>query len=283
MLLNMQSKICVITPISLSLYMLKNSLYIICLFTTTTIYSQSRTDIELEAQPVGGKEQVDQVLQTQLNLPKTILTSNFDKELTAFFDLDSAGNAIHLKLEGGLNNVLRIELTRMFRFLKFKRSQSSQYQPDPYFLIFKLSTEKYNKYYKQRAKLIFKKPLPADSTYIIHKKADKSPEYFKNGEEGLAEYILSEIEYPKLAIEKSIEGTVVVEFVVETNGYVTGITLKQTISAGCSDEAIKLIKQTRWQPAQLNGKYVRYKNTYPITFSLRNVNKDNSGSSTIGQ
>ena len=89
------------------------------------------------------------------------------------------------------------------------------------------------------------------------------------------------MEYPKLAIEKSVEGTVIVEFVVETNGYVTNANLKKGLGAGCAEEALRIIKSTKWQPAILNNKLVRYRTNYPITFSLRNVTRD--ASSTIGQ
>jgi protein TonB len=138
-------------------------------------------------------------------------------------------------------------------------------------------------YFKQKNKLTLKKPLPADSSFVIYTKADKSPEYYKNGDDGLAEFILSQIEYPKLAIEKSIEGTVVIEFVVETNGYLTGITVKQGVNAGCTEEALRLIKLTKWQPAVFNNKFVRYKTNFPITFSLRNISKDNTSGSQMGQ
>jgi TonB family protein len=265
--------------------MVKTYIIIFSLFWVFSFKAQiSRTAAELEAQPVGGKQQVEQVLQTQLTLPKVLLSSAFEKEVTAFFDLDSAGNAINLKFEGGLNNVLRNEMKRIFRFLKFSKTQSSIYEAEPYFYVFKISTEKYNKYFKQKSKINLKKNLSADSSYAVYSRAEISPEYFKNGDEGLKEFILSEIEYPKLALEKSIEGSVVLEFIIETNGYVTEINPKQSIFGGCLEEAIRIIKQTKWQPAELNKKFVRYKTTYPITFSLRNVSKDN-GTSTqpIGQ
>lgn len=236
-----------------------------------------------EAQVAGGKDQLDQVLQTQLSLPKILINSDFKNEISIYFDIDSLGQATHLKIEGGQNNVLRNESKRILRFLRFQKTQSL---PDvqSYYFNMHLSAEKYNKYIKQKYRFSPKKNLPADSSYVIHTRADQSPEYYKNGEEGLEEFILSEIEYPKVAIEKSIQGTVILEFVVETNGYVTGITVKQAVNAGCSEEAIRLIKLTRWQPAVLNNVFVRYKTTYPITFNLRNVSHDNvSGSSTIGQ
>jgi protein TonB len=257
------------------------------IFLMMLVFSQlaaqtSSTSPEYEAQVIGGKEQIEQVLQTQLTLPKTLLTSNFDTEIICFFDLDSAGKAVNIKTEGNVNNALRNELLRVFNFWKFYKTLKLPNESRPYFLIFKLSTEKYNRYFKQKNKLMLKKPMPADSSFVIYTKADKSPEYYKNGDDGLAEFILSQIEYPKLAIEKSIEGTVVIEFVVETNGYLTGITIKQGVNAGCTEEAVRLIKLTKWQPAIFNNKFVRYKTNFPITFSLRNISKDNS-SSQMGQ
>ena len=239
------------------------------------------TSSEYEAQVIGGKEQVEQVLQTQLTLPKVLLSSNFDEHVTIFFDLDSIGQATHITFKSSYNNALRKETARILRFFKFKHTQNTLYETYPYSFTYHITTEKYSKFLKQRSKLNLKKPLPADSSYVIHGRAQRSPEYYKNGDEGLTEFILSEIEYPKLAVEKSVEGTVVVEFVVETNGYVTGLNVKQSLGAGCTEEALRLVKLTKWQPAVLDNKYVRYKTTYPITFSLRNNSRD--ASSTSGQ
>jgi TonB family protein len=236
---------------------------------------------EFEAQVIGGKDQLEQTLETQLTLPKALLTSNFDVHVTAFFDLDSLSSPVNVTFKSGLNNALRNETIRFLHFLKFKKTQNEAYETSPYYLSYHISTERYNKFLKQRSKLNLKKNQAADSSFIIYSKAERAPEYYKNGDEGLAEFILSEIEYPKLAVEKSVEGTVVVEFVVETNGYATGIAVKQGLGAGCTEEALRLIKSTKWQPAVLNNKLVRYKMTYPITFSLRNVTRD--ASSTIGQ
>ncbi|MDO8999392.1 MAG: energy transducer TonB [Bacteroidota bacterium] len=261
----------------------KYFLLLILAIGTTSFAQTSSTSPEYEGKVVGGKEQIEQILQTQLTLPKTILTSNFDVEITCFFDIDTAGNAVNIKMEGVTNNVLRNELKRIFNFFKFFKTLNLPNESRPYFLIFKLSTEKYNRYFKQKNKLNFKNPLPADTSFVIYTKADKSPEYYKNGDDGLAELILSKMEYPKLAIEKSVEGTVVIEFVVEANGYLSNIAVKQPVGAGCTEEALRVIKLTRWQPAVVNNKFARYKTQYPITFSLRNINKDNTGANSMGQ
>jgi TonB family protein len=254
----------------------------IVLWAKIGIAQYSGLESEFEGIPVGGKEQIEQVLQTQLTLPKILLTPNFNEHVTAFFDLDSVGNAINITFKDGLNNALRKETLRLLHFLKFKRTQSAGFETYPYYLSYHISTERYNKLFKQKNRLVFKKPFPADSSYILYSKADRSPEYYKNGDEGLAEFILSEISYPDVAIEKSIEGTVILEFAVETNGYVTGITVRQGVNGGCTEEAIRLIKLTKWQPAVLNNKFVRYKTVYPITFSLRNLST-NGPARSMGQ
>lgn len=244
----------------------------------------SSTDKEFEAVPVGGREQLDLVLETQLTLPKVVLSSEFDLDFNLFFNIDTAGNAFNFKTDSRHYKVIEAETQRILSFLKFKRTLHLPDEPRPYFLPFHISRDKYQKYYKQRSRLSFKKPLPADSSYHVYSRADHSPEYYKGGEDGLKEFILTELEYPKIAAERSVEGTVIVEFVVETNGYITNLITKQGVNAGCTEEALRIIKQTKWQPAVLNNKLVRYRMSYPITFSLRNNMKDfGTSSGTTGQ
>jgi len=226
----------------------------------------------IKAEIRGESINLEQVLQTQLTLPKNNLNSSWKDDFTVVFLLDSIGYAKNLLFqEVGSGVALQKEIKRIFRFLQFTRADKDP--KIPYYLHFSLSSEKYFGYQKQKQKNI-KASLPADSSYIIYTRADRSPDYFKGGEEALKEFLMTELEYPKLAIEKSVEGTVVVEFIVETNGFITNLSIKQSVGAGCNDEALRLIRKTRWQPAQLNGKLVRYRMTYPITFGLRNVTRD---------
>lgn len=253
---------------------------LLCFYTLASVAQLSAYAVE--ANIVGGKEQLEQVLQTQLTLPKTLMTSRYQKDIIAYFDIDEEGNAINTRFDGQSNNLLRAELKRILGLMKYTKSTNTY--KDPYFLIFELSTDKYNRYYKQRSRINLKKEIAMDSSTIVYSKADRAPEFYKNGDAGMVEFVMSSMEYPKLAIEKSVEGTVVIDFIVEANGYVTGVSLRQALGAGCSEEAVKVIKLTKWQPAMLNGKYVRYKMSYPITFSLRNISNDNSSSGrTLGQ
>ncbi|MBA3663021.1 MAG: energy transducer TonB [Bacteroidetes bacterium] len=232
--------------------------------------------VSAEAEIKGGRESLEQVMETQLTLPKLILTKEFAAELIVYFELDSLDRAKSITFNSSINNLLSKEIKRILKFLRFNRKTSVSETPYEYFLTLHLSAEKYNKYMKQRVKPFVKTDKPADSSYVIHGKADKSPEFYKGGDDGLAEYIIDQIQYPDIAKEKSIQGTVVLEFVVETNGFVTGIVINQGVGGGCTEEALRIMKQTKWQPAVLNNRYVRYKMSYPITFNLENNFRDNT-------
>lgn len=252
--------------------MTKQLLFFILVFLFGVLQAQDLERYDaMKAEFKGGQENFEQVIQTQLSFPKNFFSNGYEENVTIYFLLDSANQPGKAVFRPHIVPAGQKELLRILRFLQFTKQSTDPNQP--YFVTVPVAFKHYFSLTKQRQKTIVKLSIPADSSYKVFPKADRSPEYFKGGEIGLKDYILTEIEYPKLALEKSVEGTVVVEFIVETNGYVTGVSIKQALGAGCSEEAIRLIKKTRWQPAMINGKLVRYKLTYPITFSIRNVSK----------
>lgn len=239
------------------------------------------TDPEFEAIPIGIKDQLENTMACQLNMPKILLNTDYNEKVIVYLNIDSSGHAYNMKFDKGLNNLMRIELIKLLKLLQFKRTLHIKDEEAPYFISIPLSAHHYLKYRKQKEKDIVKSKLARDTSMVVYSKADVSPAFFKNGDDGLNDYLLSELNYPKMAMEQSIEGTVVINFVVETNGYAGNIEVKKGVNGGCTEEAVRLIKNTRWQPAEKDGLLVRYKITYPIRFSLLN-NKPNQAQS-IGQ
>jgi TonB family protein len=224
------------------------------------------------AAPVGGIEQIEQVCQSQIVLPKMLVTPGFECQVTSQFRLDDLGHATDIHFDKGENNVLRHQLERMIHLLTFVRS-------DPhalYYLNFNFNASRYNRWVKDRPKHTVKRQFPTDSSYAVYERADQSPEYYKDGDAGMAEYLLSSLEYPAVATEKSIQGTVEVSFIVETNGLVSNAYAIKSVNGGCTEEALRLIRNTRWQPAVYQGRLVRYRMRYPIVFALRNVSRSAS-------
>jgi protein TonB len=245
-------------------------------------YAQiSPTDPEFEAIPIGIKDQLENTLSCQFTMPKALLNAEFNQKVIIYLNVDSTGHPYNFTCDKGINTSLRVELIKVLRLMQFKRTLRLQNEAAPYFISIPVSVRHYLKYRKQKEKAIVKSKLPIDTSMIIYTKADVSPTFYKNGDEGLADYFLNDLNYPKLANEQSIEGTVVVEFVVETNGYAGNIDVKKGVNGGCTEEAVRLIKNTRWQPAEKDGQLVRYKESYPVTFSL--LNKGRTQAQSIGQ
>lgn len=95
------------------------------------------------------------------------------------------------------------------------------------------------------------------------------------GERTLLGLLASNIRYPQEARDKNIQGTVVLNFIVEpTTNRITHITLLRDIGGGCGEEAIRVLKALdeaglRWAPAANGGKPVRMKYTLPLKFKLQ--------------
>jgi len=93
---------------------------------------------------------------------------------------------------------------------------------------------------------------------------------FKGGDAALAKYLQSNIVYPAMARENSIEGLVYVEFVVNPDGHVSNAKILKGIGGGCDEEALRVInKMPKWNPGKQRGKPVRVYCTLPVNFGLK--------------
>jgi TonB family protein len=95
-------------------------------------------------------------------------------------------------------------------------------------------------------------------------------------ERQLLAILAQNIRYPEEARQKNIEGSVVVSFVVEPTGRITGLSLMKDIGGGCGPEALRVLQALdsvglRWQPGLLKGKPVRLRQSLPLRFKLQEV------------
>ena len=79
-------------------------------------------------------------------------------------------------------------------------------------------------------------------------------------------------EYPPLARQKKIEGTVILQLLVNENGQVVDVKVlrKAGGSTGLTESAIAAVRKWVFQPAVKAGKRVKVQITYPIHFKLQN-------------
>jgi protein TonB len=93
---------------------------------------------------------------------------------------------------------------------------------------------------------------------------------FPGGDRERIRFLAENIEYPQLARESGIQGTVYVTFVVEKDGSVTDVRVMRGIGGGCDEEAVRVVKMMpQWKPGKQRGKPVRVQFNMPIRFTLQ--------------
>jgi periplasmic protein TonB len=112
-------------------------------------------------------------------------------------------------------------------------------------------------------------PVPVDEQRVYETyDVQKLPDY-PGGRDELFKYIKAHMQFPALAIENNIQGTVALGFIVERDGSLTNIKILKDPGGGCDQEAIRIVKtMPRWAPGEINGTPVRVKYTLPVRFRL---------------
>ncbi len=104
---------------------------------------------------------------------------------------------------------------------------------------------------------------------VIHIRVEKMPE-FPGGQDALNRFLVRNIKYPLIAQENGIQGRVVCQFVVNSDGSIVDISVVRGVEESLDKEAIRVIKSMpKWTPGRQGGKNVRVKYTLPIRFKLQ--------------
>lgn len=77
------------------------------------------------------------------------------------------------------------------------------------------------------------------------------------------------IVYPEMALLAGIEGRVVVQFIIDTEGKVNNPVVVRGIGGGCDEEAIRAVSKARFIPGKQRGKPVNVKFSMPVNFKLK--------------
>lgn len=131
--------------------------------------------------------------------------------------------------------------------------------------------------------------MPTDSTVTVF--ADKTNPEFKGGQKALKKFLSKNLEYPEVAANYSVEGSVIMTFVVGEDGSLSDISahdckiecfnttkfsqetesrqkeLKKQFALLFAKEGARVIrKMPKWTPGTLNGKAVHIKFDLRISF-----------------
>ncbi|MBP1646140.1 MAG: outer rane transport energization protein TonB [Bacteroidetes bacterium] len=116
-----------------------------------------------------------------------------------------------------------------------------------------------------------KKTDNSEPTYVV----EEEQAIFPGGGDTIGGYdavqkiIYDNIQYPQEALDKKIQGEVILSFIVEKDGSIGEVKVLKDIGYGCGEEAKRIVKlMPKWKPAKHRGKAVRQQFTLPVIFDL---------------
>ncbi len=106
------------------------------------------------------------------------------------------------------------------------------------------------------------KPKPNNTNVKITEKAK-----FKGGKKELKKYLQENLNYPKEAKQKNIQGRVYVKFKISENGKIKDVKIIRNVHLLIDNEAKRLIKEMpNWIPAKAGNEQVESEEILPVIF-----------------
>lgn len=89
----------------------------------------------------------------------------------------------------------------------------------------------------------------------------------------MLEFIYKNINYPPMARENHVQGTVVIRFYIDTDGSIKSPEILKDIGAGCGKEALRVVEKMnslpkKWAPGKQRGKPVKVYFNLPVRYRL---------------
>lgn len=90
---------------------------------------------------------------------------------------------------------------------------------------------------------------------------------FPGGPDSVTAFINENIQYPESVLNGSVQGVVLVEFVINKDGSVSDVKVKISLSPECDAEALRVVSLLpKWKPSEINGTPVRSFYQVPVPF-----------------
>ena len=108
-----------------------------------------------------------------------------------------------------------------------------------------------------------------EETTIVSAEDQAQPE-FPGGMGELMKYLQKNIKYPPVCQDQGIQGRVVVQFVVNSDGSIVDPVVIKSVNPHLDKEALRVVSSMpKWKPGEQRGKKVRVRFTLPVSFRLQ--------------
>ena len=109
--------------------------------------------------------------------------------------------------------------------------------------------------------------LPEDEIFTV---VEQMPSFGKGNPEEFRTWVTSNMQYPKEAAEKGIQGKVYVQFIVTKDGSLKSPKVIKSVNPLLDAEALRVVSLSpKWNPGMQRGAAVNVQYAFPITFTLK--------------
>lgn len=210
--------------------------------------------------------------------PEPSLDNNVEGTVEVAFTVMQNGEKVNYRIKKSVSPELDKEALRICKLILYHPARkSANIIISEEVIPVKFNIKKYKrncKRWEEDEYEVYQGVIDTSMTIYATKELDKIPSpSYKDPQMTFGKYIQENMKYPDMAFRENMTGDVIINFVVETSGRISNIEIDTPLGGGCTEEALKLIKQVRWNPGVKKGIAVRSFMTASINFSL-----DNNGS-----
>jgi len=221
----------------------------------------------------SGKRLTREFIKEEMVYPGQALKNNVEGEVEIVFLVNADGSATDYKVSKSVSEELDLEAMRICRkILWYPAREVGLAIPYKHKFTIKFNIRKYQKLVKNRGYDQIEYPFePFDTSGKIYRfaKVDKIPmPVFTDPKQNFSKFIGSNLEYPEAAFKQNVSGSVKLKFVIETSGRISNIVVDRALGGGCTEEAIRVVRLLRWNPAIFNDMAVRSWMSLEITFDI---------------
>jgi len=210
------------------------------------LYPNSRIYMDLDTMPVfpGGSIELLSYIESELVYPEHARSANINGIINVDFVVEKDGNVSNVTVNNSLGYGCDVAAAKVI--LRSPKWEPGYYSGKP-------------------ARVLLSVPVTFKSFYKI---VEQMPD-FPGGRKELIKYISQNLIYPEEAMEKQLEGQVIVNFLVESNGVLSNVKVVSSMGSGCDEEALRLVNNMPdWSPGKKHGKPVPVQYNLAVEFRL---------------
>ena len=221
--------------------------------------------------PYGGEIAVKTFLEQEMRFPEAELEKGTKGSVFLIFSVMSNGDLRDLRIWRPLTPDCDEEALRLGRLIRWHPATVADTPNDAeHYLEVPFDPKQYKRAMEAR-RCVGGGGTSADSSLHIaaplHVDVQPTPD-LPGGMKGLPTYMAANLRYPESAYKRDLQGTVKLDFVVETSGNISNMRATEELGGGCTEEAMRLVRTMCWRPAEKNGQRVRCTQHVEILFKL---------------